>query len=195
MISSPPQARGHGKPANVDVSKYANTFTFRHKLARTTWGVVWLLLFRPSPRSCYGWRRFLLRCFGARIARGARVYPSARVWAPWNLEMAEYSCIGHFVDCYAVDKIRIGAHVTVSQYSYLCTASHDITDPQMKLITAPITVCREAWVCAGVFVGPGVTIGAGAVAGARAVVVKDVEPWAVVAGNPAKVVKQRELRA
>lgn len=187
-------AARHERTGKVDVSQYVNTFSFRHKLARATWGAVWLVWFRPSPRICFGWRRLLLRCFGARIAGSAHVYPSARIWAPWNLEMDEHSCVSHFVDCYSVDKIRIGAHATVSQYSYLCTASHDITDPQMKLITAPITIGAGAWVCADVFVGPGITLGEGAVAGARAVVTKDVEPWTVVAGNPAKFVKKRELR-
>jgi putative colanic acid biosynthesis acetyltransferase WcaF len=178
----------------VGVSQYVSTFSIWQKLGRATWGVVWLLLFRPSPRICFAWRRFLLRCFGARVARGVRVYPSARIWAPWNLEMQEYSNLGPLVDCYSVDRIRIGAYATVSQYSYLCTASHDITDPKMKLITAPITIGAGAWVCADVFVSPGITLGEGAVAGARAVVTKDVEPWAVVAGNPAKFVKKRELR-
>jgi putative colanic acid biosynthesis acetyltransferase WcaF len=65
----------------------------------------------------------------------------------------------------------------------------------MRLITAPITIGAGAWVCADVFVAPGVTIGEGAVAAARSVVVKDVEPWTIVAGNPARVVKKRVLRS
>ena len=107
--------------------------------------------------------------------------------------MGEYSCLSHFVDCYCVAPIKIGAHATVSQYSYLCTASHDIEDPQMPLVTAPITIGEGAWVTAGVFIGPGVTIGEGAVVGARSVVLKDVEAWTVVAGNPAKFIKNRQL--
>jgi putative colanic acid biosynthesis acetyltransferase WcaF len=107
--------------------------------------------------------------------------------------MGEYSCLSFDVDCYSVDRIRIGAHATVSQYAFLCTASHDIGDPHMKLTTAPISIGAGAWVAADAFVGPGVSLGEGAVAAARAVVVKDVEPWAVVAGNPAKAVRKREL--
>jgi putative colanic acid biosynthesis acetyltransferase WcaF len=182
------------RPQTVDVSRYASPLSRWNKLGRALWGVVWLLLFRPSPRPCFAWRRWLLRCFGARMGKGANVYSSCRVWAPWNLEMGDHSCLGFDVDCYCVDRVRIGAHATVSQYSYLCTASHDIRDPHMRLVTAPIAIGNGAWVCAGAFVGPGVVLGEGAVAAARAVVVKDVEPWAVVGGNPARFLGTRELR-
>ena len=87
----------------------------------------------------------------------------------------------------------IGSHATVSQYAFLCTASHDIRDPHMKLITAPIVVANQSWVCAGAFVGMGLTIGEGAVAGAMAVVTKDVPAWQIVAGNPARIIGQRDL--
>ncbi len=182
------------QPLRVDVSHYASPLSGWNKLARAIWGLVWLLFFRPSPRIGFGWRRGLLRLFGARIAHGVHVYPSAKIWAPWNLEMGEYSCISHQVDCYCVDKITIGAQAMVSQYSYLCTASHDTTDPQMRLITAPIRIDENAWICADVYVGPGVTIGSGAVVGARASVFKSVDPWIIVGGNPAKFIKPRILK-
>jgi putative colanic acid biosynthesis acetyltransferase WcaF len=177
----------------VDVSRYASPIGRWNKVGRVLWGMVWVLLFRPSPRPFYGWRRFLLRCFGAKIGHKATVHASARIWAPWNLEMEEYSCMSHWVDCYCVDRVRIGPHATISQYGYLCTASHDINDPHMQLITAPISIGAGAWVCAGAFIGPGVNLGDGAVAAARAVVVKDVEPWTVVGGNPARFIKTRRL--
>ena len=56
-----------------------------------------------------------------------------------------------------------------------------------------IVIGDDAWIAAGAFIGPGVTIGAGAVVGARAVVMKDVPPWTVVAGNPAKFISKRVL--
>jgi putative colanic acid biosynthesis acetyltransferase WcaF len=108
--------------------------------------------------------------------------------------MGDHSCLSDGVDCYCVDRVRLGEFVTVSQYCFLCTASHDYTDPDFRLTTAPITVGARAWVAAGAFVGPGVTVGEGAVVAARACVVKDVAPWAVVGGNPARVLKARTLR-
>ena len=178
----------------VDVSKARSAHSFGHKAMRAAWGVVWLLLFLPSPRPLHGWRRFLLRLFGARIGKAVHVYPSAKVWAPWNLEMDDHACLSFSVDCYCVDRISIGAHATVSQYSYLCGASHDYRDPALPLTPRPIVIGAGAWVAADVFVGPGVTIGDGAVVGARSTVMTDVEPWTVVSGNPAQFLKRRERR-
>lgn len=108
--------------------------------------------------------------------------------------MEKYSCIASDVDCYNVAPVRIGANATVSQGAFLCTASHDITDPHNRLITAPIIIENQAWIAAAAFVGMGVTIGEGAVVGARAAVFKDVEPWTVVGGNPAKFIKKRIIK-
>jgi putative colanic acid biosynthesis acetyltransferase WcaF len=99
--------------------------------------------------------------------------------------MGPHSCLADNVDCYCVAPIRVGEHATVSQYSYLCAASHDYRDIEMPLVVAPIVIEAEAWVAADVFVGPGVRIGEGAVVGARSTVMHDVEPWSVVAGSPA----------
>jgi putative colanic acid biosynthesis acetyltransferase WcaF len=178
----------------VDVSYCPSPHPTKNKIGRVLWGIVWVLFYRPSPKVLHGWRRFLLRLFGANIGKGANPYPSAKIWAPWNLEMGDYSCLSYKVDCYCIDRILIGAHSTVSQYSYLCGASHDHEDPHMALITAPIVIGEGAWVAADVFVGPGVTIGEGAVVAARSSVFKDVEPWTIVAGNPAIVIKRRELK-
>ena len=180
-------------PIQVSKEDCPSPHSFGNKVARVIWAVVWVTLFRCSPRICFGWRRMLLRLFGATIGKNARISPSVKVWGPWNLEVGEEAAIAHNTDCYCVDRLTIGNHATVSQYSFLCTASHDVTDPHMTLISAPIVVSDQAWVCAGVFVAPGVTLHEGAVAGARAVVTKDVERWTVVAGNPAKVIRRRVL--
>ena len=108
--------------------------------------------------------------------------------------MEGYSIIGPDTIIYNVDVITIKDGATISQYAYLCTASHDISDPNHHLITAPITICENAWVAADAFIGMGVTVGKGTVVGARAAVFKDVEPWTVVGGNPAKVIKKREIK-
>ena len=84
--------------------------------------------------------------------------PSAKIWAPWNLTMAEEACLSHYVDCYCVAPVTIGAHATVSQYSFLCTATHDEQDPHMQLMHEPIIIGDGAWVAADVYIGPGVTI-------------------------------------
>ena len=183
-------------PLHLDVSKLKcpSQHSFGNKLARVLWAIVRGTVFRWSPRVCFGWRRLLLRFFGARIGRNARISPSVKIWAPWNLTVGDEASIAHQVDCYCVDRLTIGHHATVSQYAFLCTASHDISDPNMKLITAPIVIADQSWICAGVFVAPGVSVGTGAVIGAMSVVVKNVDSWTVVAGNPAKKIKERIVR-
>lgn len=179
----------------IDLSKYQNALDRRHQTVRLLWSVVWGVLARPLPRSLgSGWKRFLLRLFGAKIHPTAIVYSSAKVYYPANLVMDAYSCLASNVDCYNVDLIIIGANATVSQGAYLCTASHDITNPLNALITAPIVIEDQVWIAAGAFVGMGVKIGQGAVVGARAAVFKDVEPWTVVGGNPAKFIKKRIIK-
>ena len=164
-----------------------------NRLARVLWSVVWLLLYRPTPRNFHLWRCMLLRFFGASIGKGAHPYPSARIWAPWNLEMDSHSCLGDNVNCYCVDKITLGKHAVVSQYSFLCSASHDYNDPSFPRVTAPIAIGERAWIAADVFVGPGVAVGNGAVVGARSSVFSDVPDWTVVAGTPPRVISKREL--
>lgn len=136
----------------------------------------------------------LITPFGAEIDSTAVIYSTARIYYPANLVMDEYACIASDVDCYNVAPIRIGKFATVSQGAFLCTASHDISSSKHELITAPIDIKDRAWVAAEAFVGMGVTIGEGAVVGVRAAVFKDVEPWTVVGGNPAKFIKKRVIK-
>ena len=176
-------AEGHASSPHGNLSK----------LLRVVWWFAWGVLGRFSPRPFHVWRRSLLRLFRARVARGAHVYPSARIWAPWNLNMAPHSCLGDRVDCYTVAPITLQRRAIVSQDAVLCTGTHDYLDRDFPLVTRPIVLEEDCWVAAGAFVGPGVTIGRGAIVGARAVVMKDVSPFTIVAGNPAKVVGSRSM--
>jgi putative colanic acid biosynthesis acetyltransferase WcaF len=176
--------------ANRRATKYGAGELWR----RVLWGVG-KLAFRFSPRPCFGWRRFVLRCFGARIGREVHVYNSARIYFPWNLTVGDWSAIGEDAFLYNLGHITLGQRVTVSQRAHLCAGTHDYNDPIMPLLKPPITIGDQAWICADAFVGPGITVGQGAVVGARAVVIKNVEPWSVVAGNPARQIKKRTLSA
>lgn len=171
-----------------------SVYGFGNKAGRALWGLVWTFLFRPSPRQFQGWRRFLLRCFGAKIAPTARIASSVIVWAPWNLTMDDSAEIGPEVNCYSVARIHVGVHATVSQYAYLCSGSRDVYHPRFPPTKAPITIEDQAWVCADAFVGPGVTVGQGAVVSARAVALSDIPPWTICAGNPAQAIQKRTIR-
>jgi putative colanic acid biosynthesis acetyltransferase WcaF len=166
----------------------------RNRMGRMVWLLVSSTMFRMSPTPCFWWRRQLLRMFGARMGLGTKVYPSTRVWAPWNLIMSEGSCLGPAVNCYNVAAVELGIEATVSEETFLCTASHAIHDPDFSLTAAPIRVGTGAVVFAQAFIGPGVTLAEGAVVGARAVVVRDVGPYRVVAGNPCGEIGNRRYR-
>ncbi|MGI9013540.1 MAG: putative colanic acid biosynthesis acetyltransferase [Phycisphaerales bacterium] len=164
-----------------------------NRITRFFWGIVQATLFRCSPRPFHRWRNLLLRMFGAKLHPSARVYNRARVWLPANLIMQQGSCIADDVDVYCVATITIAEHATVSQYSFLCTASHDFDDVAHPLTIAPIVIDRRAWVAADVFIGPGVSVGAGAVVAARSSVFRDVPPWMLVGGSPAQVLRPRKV--
>ena len=170
---------------------YQSELTFKNKLGRLLWGVVALLLFRPSPRVLHRWRCWLLNRFGARLDSSAKIYPSARIWAPWNLTMEAGAILGDRVDCYSVAPIKVSAGAVVSQDACLCAATHDCNSPEFQLIPKPIEIGPKAWVCARAFIAPGVVLGEGAVAGAAAVVTKNVPEWQIVGGNPAKLIRVR----
>lgn len=181
-------------PTRLAPSTIQSSLPLSNRLRRAIWAVLYVAAFRPSPKPLHGWRRFLLRLMGAHIAPTSIIHASVRIWAPWNLIMEDCATLGPYVDCYSVAPVTLAAGCVVSQYSYLCTATHDYTELALPLISKPITIGRSAWVCADVFIGPGVTVGEGAVVAARSSVYRDIEPWTVVVGNPARFLKRRVLK-
>ncbi len=184
--------------AELDLKNYKNRHSLKSKIARALWNIVWLILFRPTPDWGFGffvwWRIALLRLFGAKIGKHCVVRNSAKIWQPWNLELGDWVAISEACDIYSVDKIRIGDRSTISRDVFLCCASHDVTSPIMELTYAPITIGHDAWVAGRAIVLPGISVGDGAVVAAGAVVTKNVDPWMVVGGNPAGLIKPRQLK-
>lgn len=155
------------------------------------WWLVQATLFRCSPQPMYGFRRFLLRLFGARVGRGVKVRPSVTITYPWKVSIGDHSWIGDRAELYSLERIEIGAHCVVSQRSYLCTGSHDAGDVAFSLVVKPIVIEDGAWVASDAFLYPGVTVGAMAVVAARSTVLKDVPAGEIHAGSPAKYLKER----
>jgi putative colanic acid biosynthesis acetyltransferase WcaF len=180
----------------VTIDTAANRRQSKYSSAEVTRRVLWGLakpLFRFSPRVFFAWRNLLLRLFGARVGKQVHIYNTAQVYFPWNLDIGDWSAIGEQALIYNLGPVRIGSHVTISQRAHLCAGTHDHTESTLPLIKAPIDIEGQAWICADAFIGPGVTVGEGAVVGARAVAVKDVAPWLIVVGNPARPVRQRQI--
>ena len=176
----------------IERNRRAQKYSPGEMLRRVLWTLVHPF-FRFSPRPCFGWRRFLLRCFGAKIGRNAHVYASATIYFPWNLEAGDESAIGEHAYVYNLGRVTIGDRATISYRAHLCAGTHDHTKPDFPLVRAKIDIGPEAWICADAFVGPGVTVGEGAIVGAGAVAMKDVRPWMIVIGNPARESKRRKI--
>jgi putative colanic acid biosynthesis acetyltransferase WcaF len=181
-----------GRALDIAANRRARKYSRGELLRRVAWAAVWPL-FRFSPRPAFAWRRLLLRALGAKVGAGVHIYASAMIYYPWMLEIGADSAIGERALIYNLGPVTIGRRATISHQAHMCAGTHDYSDPALPLLKPPIVVGDEAWICADAFVGPGVTVGAGAVVGARAVAMRDVEPWTVVAGNPARAVKRREL--
>lgn len=165
-----------------------------NKVKRMLWFVTWTILAKPFPRNtARKWKILILRIFGAKIHSTCTIYSESKIFMPWNLVMEEYACIAGEVIIENAAIVTLGAYSIISQYSYLCTASHDIRKKDFPQYSKPIILGKKSWVAAKCFIGPGVTIGDGAVVGATSSVFKDVEPWTVVGGNPAKFLKKREI--
>jgi putative colanic acid biosynthesis acetyltransferase WcaF len=173
---------------DVNANRGTSNWTYREKVGRTLWALV-APAFRFSPRLFWGWRRAMLRAFGARVGLEAHIYPSVRISIPWNLALGDGCAVGDRVILYALGSITIEARATISQGAHLCAGTHDITRADRPLLKPPIFISADAWVAAEAFIGPGVTVGNGAIVGARAVVMKDVEQGCVVVGNPARLIK------
>ena len=182
-----------GAAPDIEANRRARKWSGRELAARALWESLRGPLFAWTPRPMWGWRRAVLRAFGARIGRNVHLHPTVRIAVPWNLAIAADAGIGDNVILYSLGPISIGAGATVSQNAHLCGGTHDFRQRDLPLVKASVAVGAGAWVCADAFVGPGVTVGEGAVVGARAVVMRDVPDWAVMVGNPARQVSERRF--
>lgn len=155
------------------------------------WWLVQALFFKTSPQFMYGWRRFLLRRFGAKVGKGVILRPGVHTQFPWKVSIGDYSWIGDDVVLYSLGDIRIGNNVVVSQKTYLCTGSHKYTSTAFDIFSLPIVLEDECWLATDVYVAPGVTIGRGTVVGARSSVFKSLPAGTICTGSPAKPIRNR----
>ena len=188
-MSALPEAAG---PAPVKDPYLGPSMSWTNRAARVGWALGYTLLVRFSPRPMHAWRAAVLRVFGATLGPNCHIYPRARIWAPWNLVCEDAVGIADGAELYNPAPIRIGSHGVVSQNAYLCGATHDIDDPAFPMISAPITIGRYAWICARAVVCSGVDVGDGAVLGLASVATRDLEPWTVYAGAPARKIRARQ---
>jgi putative colanic acid biosynthesis acetyltransferase WcaF len=168
-------------------------FSAANKLERVDWRIAWALLARLTPPPLAPWRVLLLRLFGAKVGRGAKVYGSARIWLPRNLELGEGALVGPGAELYNQGRIVIGPYSVISQRAFVCASTHSTSDPDFALVVRPIALGRGCWVAAEAFVGPGVTMGDGAVLAARGALFEDAQAMGIYRGNPATLLRPRRF--
>jgi putative colanic acid biosynthesis acetyltransferase WcaF len=185
-VSLPPRS-------DIALNRAARKYSAAEQVRRVLWSAgQWLV--RRSPRPAFAWRRFVLRAFGARIGREVHVYPSTRIYMPWNVEIGDWSALGEDAFIYSLGHVTIGESVTLSYRAHVCAGTHDLRDPLLPLLKPPVRIESGAWIGTEAFIGPGVTVGSGAVVGARAVVVRSVPAQTIVAGNPARPIGRRDIK-
>ena len=170
---------------------YTSPWSIRARVSMLLFRIAWLALCRLSPKQLKGWRLLVLKCFGAKITGRPFVSPSCIIKIPWLLELEDHSCLAPQSEVYNLGQITLRARSTVAQGVYLCAGTHDFTLKALPLVVGPIEIKEDAFIGAKAIVMPGIIIGRGALVGAGAVVARDVEPWTIVAGNPAQVVGER----
>ena len=177
---------------NINQNRNDKKYPLKEQVLRVFWSLG-KIVFLLTPRPMFGLRRFILRLFGAKIGKKVYIYPSTKIYFPWKFSISDWSAIGENALIYNLGEVKIGKKATISHNAHICAGTHDYTDVTLPLQKPAIQIEDQVWIAADAFIGPGVTIGEGAVIGARATVFKDISPWSVVGGNPARFIKKREI--
>ncbi len=144
----------------------------------------------------HAFRLAMYRMAGVRIGQRSSFHWRARFFSPWNLRIGRNTIIGNDSMLDARNGITIGDNVSLSMGVWIWTMEHDPQDPWYGVKGGPVVIEDYAWISCRAVILPGVTIGKGAVVAAGAVVTRDVPPYTIVGGTPAKVIgeRNRDLR-
>jgi maltose O-acetyltransferase len=137
-------------------------------------------------------RRFFYRCAGMHIGKGSTLHMGVTFHNPGNITIGDDTIIGEGTLLDGRNKLSIGSHVAIASEVMIYNAEHDIHDKAFGPIIEPVTVEDYVFIGPRAIILPGITIGKGAVVAAGAVVTKDVEPYTIVGGVPAKAIGKRK---
>ncbi len=171
---------------HAQASRHSSPWGITYRLRVLLWEAVWALACLWTPKPLNPWRLLVLRAFGTTIHGQPFVHQRARIEHPWNLTLHHKACLGDRSHAYCLGKVEIHHGACVAQEAYLCTGSHDFSQPHWPLQTAPITIGANAFIGARAFLLPGIIVGEGAIVGACSVVTRAVVAGKVVKGNPAR---------
>ena len=139
-------------------------------------------------------RRAFYRAGGIRIGKGSSIHMGVRFYDPHNIFIAEDTIIGEEAVLDGRDKLVIGSHVALATGVMIVNSQHEINDEFFSPSNAPVIIEDYVFIGPRAIIQPGVKVGKGAIVAAGAVVTKDVAPFAIVGGIPAKIIGERKLK-
>lgn len=180
----------------TDLSTFNNDWYKPGKslLFRVMWYTINLCFFR-SPFPFYGPKRFLLRLFGAKVGKGLIIKPHVSIKYPWLLVVGDHVWIGEEVWIDNLAKVTLKSHSCISQGALLLCGNHNYRKTTFDLIVGEITLEEGAWAGAKTVICPGVRLGSNSLLTVGSIATASIEANWIYQGNPAKKVKQREIRS
>ena len=145
---------------------YTTSWNLREVIYLHLWRITWTLFYRTTPKHFFNQWRLLLT-------------------------LGHKSCLGPHSEVYNLGPVILEERVTISQYSYLCNGTHDLSLENMPLMIGKMVIGNNVFIGAKSLLLPGIKIGRYAVVGAGAVVARNVDEYDIVAGNPATFIKRR----
>jgi len=163
-------------------------------IKRAIWRIIGLPILSSSIPGT-GWRKLLLRIFGAKIGRGGRIKPNVKITYPWKIEIGNYCWIGEEVWIDSLEFVKIGNNVCLSQRAFICTGNHDYKSSNFDLISRGIIIDDGCWIGACSVLSPGTKMGKNSVAAIYSLIKGEIQENSIYMGNPAIFIKERKLKS
>ncbi len=150
----------------------------------------------PRYRTLNAIKALFLKAFGARIGRRAVFYPGVWISPPYNLEVGDDVDFALDVIVITSGTVKIGSRVLIGYRTQINSSNHAIPPPPGRIFGSaadkrPVVIEDDVWIGGNCMIMAGVRIGEGAVVAGGAVVTKDVEPYSIVGGCPARLIRYR----
>ena len=193
MNPEPGPARPDAPRVRLDLFDHATFDRGRPLWVVAAWMLVRWVFFDTGFPWPYPLKRAWLRAFGGRVGRGTLIRTRVYIHYPWKLDLGDHVWIGDGSRLMSFERITMEDHSAIAYDVLLAAAGHDLESVSFAARNAPIRLCSGSWIASRAVIGPGVTIGAESVVGAGSVVVRDVGPGVIVAGNPPRTLRRRTL--
>lgn len=180
-------------PANLSTFSTQDFNKGASSIKQALWYFVNALLVRASWNPFMGIKRFALRAFGAKLGKGLIIKNNVNIKFPWKLTIGDDVWLGENCWIDNLDTVTIGNNVCISQAALLLTGNHDYTQSAFYYRNAPIILEDGVWIGAKAVVCPGVTAFSHSILTTGSIATKDMEPWGIYQGNPAKKIRTRQI--